>query len=112
MGKLVPVTSGRLDGPAQRFRFEGAPGEVGLIGSMSAHFCATCNRLRLTAAGWLRPCLLSDRQIDIKTPMRAGASDSELEQIFIQAVASKRGEHHLTFGRDEILHSKMVNIGG
>jgi cyclic pyranopterin phosphate synthase len=112
MGNLIPVASQHLDGPARRFRFEGAPGEIGLIGSMSAHFCATCNRLRLTAAGCLRPCLLSDNEIDIKTPMRSGASDSELEQIFIQAVASKRGEHHLTFGRDQVLHTKMVSIGG
>lgn len=112
MGDLVPVAAEDCDGPAQRFRFLGAQGEIGLIGSMSAHFCGTCNRLRLTAAGCLRPCLLSDDQIDIKTPMRQGASDSQLEALFIQAVASKRGEHRLTFGRDQVLQTKMVSIGG
>lgn len=112
MGHLIPITAQDHDGPAQRFRFEGAPGEIGLIGSMSAHFCRTCNRLRLTAAGQLRPCLLSDDQVDIITPLRQGASDKDLEAIFIQAVASKRGEHRLTFGRDQILQTKMVSIGG
>ena len=67
MGNLISISQTANDGPAQRFRFEGAQGEIGLIGSMSAHFCSTCNRIRLTAAGQLRPCLLSEDHVDVIT---------------------------------------------
>ncbi len=112
MGKLVPVDGEKCDGPAQRYRFENAPGEIGLIGSMSAHFCSTCNRMRLTASGHLRPCLLADDQVDVITPIRQGALDKEIEALFVQALAKKRGEHQLSFSHKGAVHTKMVSIGG
>ena len=112
MGDLIPIAPSANDGPAKRFRFDGAPGEIGLIGSMSAHFCNTCNRIRLTAAGQLRPCLLSEDHVDIITPLRNGAGDSEIEGLFSQALASKKSEHQLTFCSDNGLTTKMVSIGG
>lgn len=112
MGNLIPIAPSSNDGPAMRFRFEGAPGEIGLIGSMSAHFCSTCNRIRLTAAGQLRPCLLSEDHVDIITPLRNGAGDGEIESLFSQALASKKREHQLTFAGDNNLPTKMVSIGG
>lgn len=112
MGNLIPIAHSSNDGPAQRFRFEGAPGEIGLIGSMSAHFCSTCNRIRLTAAGQLRPCLLSEDHVDVITPLRDGAADGEIESLFSQALASKKSEHQLTFGGGNSLPTKMVSIGG
>ena len=112
MGNLIPIAHGSNDGPAMRFRFEGAPGEIGLIGSMSAHFCSTCNRIRLTAAGQLRPCLLSEDHVDVITPLRNGAPDSEIESLFSHALASKKREHQLTFSGDNSLSTKMVSIGG
>ena len=112
LGTLVAIERSRLDGPARRYRFEGAPGEIGLIGSMSSHFCATCNRLRLTADGYLRPCLLADEQVDVKTPMRAGASDAVLASLFVRTIQQKHREHQMSFNGDRKLRTKMVSIGG
>ena len=112
MGRLIPVPHEKHDGPAVRYRFEGAPGEIGLIGSMSRHFCGSCNRMRLTAGGYLRPCLLSEDHVDIVTPLRSGATDREIAALFVRALARKRGEHGLGFTRCRVLPTKMVSIGG
>ncbi len=112
MGTLIPVASARGGGPAQRFRFPQAPGEIGLISSMSCHFCRSCNRLRLTATGHLRPCLLADNQVNIMGAMRAGADDEALADIFRQVVAEKKREHHLTFGTGYSVQTGMGSIGG
>lgn len=109
---LLPVAGTRRDGPARRYRFAGALGEIGLIGSMSAHFCDTCNRLRLTADGHLRPCLLSEETVDVMTPMRDGVSDNALAARFLQAIEQKREKHRMDFTRDQVLPTKMVSIGG
>lgn len=112
MGRLTAVASQKTDGPAVRFRFEGAPGEIGLIGSMSDHFCSSCNRMRLTAGGCLRPCLLADDEVNVIAPMRTGASDRQLADLFRQALALKNGRHQLRFNGGRALHTKMVSIGG
>jgi len=112
LGKLLPVANGVNDGPAERYRFEGAKGEIGLIRPLSHHFCYKCNRLRLTASGQLRTCLLSDRQEDIKTPLRKGCSDSELADIFIKAVHLKPFEHKLTVSHSDEVSAQMSAIGG
>ncbi len=112
LGQLVPIARSKTDGPARRYRFEGAPGEIGLIGSMTSHFCGSCNRLRLTADGFLRPCLLADEQVDLKTSMRAGASDMHLSSLFIRTIQKKKGEHRMSFSGSRRLQTKMVSIGG
>lgn len=112
VGELIPIRSKASDGPAQRFRIVGGRGEIGLIGSMSSHFCGTCNRIRLTAAGMLRPCLLSDEQVDIINPLRKGASDEELKKIFVHATKLKKREHRLSLNCTKTLNSQMVSIGG
>jgi cyclic pyranopterin phosphate synthase len=76
-------------GPAKYYRLAGAAGLVGVITPVSNHFCRECNRLRLTADGCLRPCLLSDRQLDIKSALRAGASDAQLQDLIRQAASLK-----------------------
>lgn len=111
-GRLMPVKKDAFDGPAQRFRFEGAAGEIGFISAMSHHFCSTCNRLRLTADGHLRPCLLSDLQEDVREAMRRGCGDRELANIFLKAVRYKKSAHHLAHGASEKIHSRMSSIGG
>ena len=78
LGPLRPIVSNALDGPARRYVLDGGKGEIGFIGAMSHHFCDSCNRLRLTAEGHLRSCLFSDREIDIKTPLRRGEGDDKL----------------------------------
>ena len=70
LGELAAVS--RTDapggwGPASYYRFPGAPGTVGVISPLSHHFCADCNRLRLTADGRLRPCLFDDHELDVRT---------------------------------------------
>jgi cyclic pyranopterin phosphate synthase len=112
LGPLVPLPSKNGDGPARRFRFEGAPGEVGFISSMSEHFCSRCNRIRLTADGHLRPCLLADDQVDVMTALRAGAGDAQIAAIFAKALAMKQGEHRLSFGGSCRLRTQMGSIGG
>ena len=89
-GPLTPVEGhGPMDGPARRFMLSGAQGEIGFINAISGHFCSTCNRLRLTADGKMRPCLFSDKEIDVRTVLRNGGSPSDLDAIFAQAIAQK-----------------------
>ncbi len=111
---IKPVSSSNVNGPATHFRFRGALGKVGLISPISHHFCPTCNRLRLTADGKLRACLFSDAEIDIKTPLRSGASHKELEMVFHQAILNKPEKHSLKAmsGTDIPPHRPMVAIGG
>ena len=87
-------------------------GEVGFIHALSHHFCDRCNRLRLTASGKLRPCLLSDRHEDIKGPLRAGSSDEELAEIFLKAVRHKPSDHNLAVGNPSRVCVQMHAIGG
>jgi cyclic pyranopterin phosphate synthase len=75
--------------PASRYRFRDGKGAVGFVDSVTRPFCSTCNRLRLTADGMLRVCLYDDREVDLKTPLRAGAADAELEGLMVTAVAGK-----------------------
>ncbi len=112
LGDLVPVTRKHMDGPAQSYRIKGAIGEVGFIQAMSQHFCHTCNRLRLTANGQLRPCLLSDKQLDIRGPLRSGCSDDELKAVFLNAVKHKHESHHFAPGSPFRVYDSMSDIGG
>jgi cyclic pyranopterin phosphate synthase len=80
----------RGNGPADVFQIPGALGTVGFISQMSECFCDRCNRLRLSADGWLRPCLLNETgQIDLKTPLRQGEPLSFLRQRVADLVAAK-----------------------
>ncbi|MCP3922264.1 MAG: GTP 3',8-cyclase MoaA [Desulfobacterales bacterium] len=111
VGQLHEVESGSGDGPAERFKFKGAKGEIGFISPISKHFCSNCNRLRLTASGMLRPCLLSDHKINIIKPLRDGLSDDELTKVFLKAASFKQKKHLLDSSPDKIV-SKMHSIGG
>ena len=112
LGRLNRVQEGTFDGPAERFKFEGAPGEIGFISPLTAHFCRVCNRLRLTASGHLRPCLLSNQEEDLKGPMRQGASDDDLEKIFLKATFKKPYTHHLISKNPTPFSASMSSIGG
>ena len=112
LGDLIPVQKSAHDGPARRYKFEGAMGEIGFIHALSHHFCDQCNRLRLTASGQLRPCLLSDHQEDLKGPMRRGCTDQDLAEIFFQAVRHKPTDHNLGIQDPGCVCSQMRAIGG
>jgi len=91
---------------------DGAPGVLGFIDSVTAPFCATCNRIRLTADGKLRTCLFSLREHDLLGPLRAGASDAELELLLRAAVATKELKHHISDGLFVKPQRTMSQIGG
>ena len=109
----VEKLSFRGKGPSRNFRIKGAKGIIGVISPISNHFCKHCNRLRLSADGKIRPCLFSNKRIDIKAPMRLGASDGEIEKVFINAVKIKPARHLLNEGAplDSQMES-MSKIGG
>ncbi len=110
LGILEPDRTVKGNGPAQYYRLHGAQGTVGFISPHTEPFCHFCNRIRLTADGMLRPCLLADNTIDLKTVLRGGASLSELESLFRKAVAGKPEKHHLTGSFSS--QQKMYQIGG
>jgi len=112
LGNLVPVRNSANDGPAQRYQFEGALGEIGFIHALSHHFCDRCNRLRLTARGQLRPCLLSDHHEDVRGPLRSSSSDDQLAEIFFKAVSHKPSDHNLALQNPTRVCGQMHSIGG
>jgi GTP 3',8-cyclase len=99
-------------GTARRWRFADGQGEIGFISPVSEPFCGDCNRIRLTAEGMLRTCLFSLNETDLRAPMRAGASDGELEQIIRDAVWRKELKHHI--GDEGFIQParSMSRIGG
>ncbi|MBI2963337.1 MAG: GTP 3',8-cyclase MoaA [Deltaproteobacteria bacterium] len=94
--------------PATYYRLRDGSGEVGIISPISCGFCSLCNRLRLTADGRLRPCLTSDGEIDLRTPLRAGARDAEIADLFRRAVAAKPERSRYV----EAPARPMIAIGG
>lgn len=99
LGKLEPCSVSAGNGPAKYFRLPDAKGTIGFITPVSEHFCFSCNRLRLTADGKLRPCLLSEDEIDLKQPLRSGASSVELRKLIEKIVAGKPLRHNLAEGQ-------------
>jgi cyclic pyranopterin phosphate synthase len=111
LGALNPMHTGSLDGEAQIFKLEGALGELGFISSVTAAFCSACSRARLTADGRLRLCLLRDREVDLLTPLRAGATLEELRQIILDGIWVKPWGHGLADG-EFATNRVMSEIGG
>ncbi len=97
---------------ARRFRFADGAGEIGFVNPVSEPFCSTCDRIRLTADGQLRTCLFSRREWDLKTPLREGASDDELEQLLRWAVRHKELKHHINEPGFVRASRSMSQIGG
>ncbi|MGD0021030.1 MAG: GTP 3',8-cyclase MoaA [Smithellaceae bacterium] len=110
----IPGKKNRSDGPATIFRIKGGRGEIGFINPISSHFCATCNRLRLTAEGKLRSCLFNEDEIDLKKALRENCSDAELERYIRKAVLLKPKQHDLACTGNHLkkCHRDMSAIGG
>ena len=102
----------RRSGPARYYRFEQAPGVVGFISPITHHFCRSCNRLRLTSEGKLRPCLFSDTEIDLKSAMRGGDSDEEIERLIRLSVEIKPKGHTINHEKSFAHLKPMSRIGG
>jgi len=112
LGPLEPAAQGAGAGPARNFRLAGGKGVIGFISPMSQHFCASCRRLRLTADGKIRPCLLSDTEIDVKSPLRGGCGDDELERLLRAALAIKPERHYIAEAKGGCFERTMSRIGG
>ena len=112
LGPLEPAATRTGGGPAQYFRLPGAKGLIGFISPLTEHqFCAGCNRMRLTAEGQIRPCLLTDHEVDLKETLRSGGSDDDLRARILLALETKPDAHHLWDG-NRPKWRKMIQIGG
>ncbi len=111
LGTLTPIDSGRLDGEARLYRLPGALAALGFISTVTNPFCASCSRVRLTADGKLRLCLLRDDEGNLLTPLRKGASDAELEALIRNLIWRKPWGHGLPDGVIP-LKRVMSQIGG
>ena len=113
-GPLEPMSRGH--DPAERFRYAdgGGPGgvDVGVIASVTQPFCGNCDRVRLGAEGGLRNCLFATEEIDLRAPLRAGASDDDLAGLVVANVAAKAAGHGI--GQVNFIRpsKSMSQIGG
>jgi cyclic pyranopterin phosphate synthase len=98
IGDLRPVAGPGGNGPARYYAFPGAPGTIGIITPMSHNYCDTCNRMRLTADGQLRPCLFGSIQTNLRDPLRKG---EPIEPLIRQTLRIKPERHWLVQGSDE-----------
>lgn len=111
LGELIMENGGKLDGEARLYRLQGAPGTLGFISSVTQPFCASCTRVRLTADGRLRLCLLRENEVNLMEPLRSGATDDELKDIITDAIWWKPWGHKLE--EDIIpLNRVMSELGG
>ncbi len=109
--ELTPVPT-RGSAPAERFLVNGGPAVVGIIASVTAPFCAACDRVRLTADGQLRNCLFARREVDLRGPLRGGASDEELAELIIDEMARKARGHGIDHAGFVQPDRPMSAIGG
>ena len=110
-GPLEVVNGGKLDGEARLFRLKNGVGNIGFISSVTMPFCASCTRARLTSDGILRMCLLREKEVDLLTPLRAGASLEELRTLILKTIWEKPWGHGLEDGVIP-LNRVMSEIGG
>ncbi len=109
---LIPSAGKSHDGPSRNFNIAGTRTRIGVISAVSQHFCESCNRVRLTAKGVLALCLGQEDSVDLRTPLRAGISDSELEELIQQAILNKPERHFFSENVHNIEFRQMVELGG
>jgi cyclic pyranopterin phosphate synthase len=114
IGDVFPlVADGEGAEPATTYGFaDGAPGRIGVIPSVTEPFCDSCNRMRITAEGQFRNCLFALNETDLRGPMRAGASDGELERLLREAMWSKWSGHRIDHADFVQPARSMSMIGG
>ena len=111
LGHLEPFLSSEGNGPAKYFKFAGSTGTIGFISPLSECFCSSCNRLRLTVDGMLRPCLMSDHELDLKPVLRNGGTLNDIKLSLLQAVEAKPERHKLVEGQSQKGRA-MCQLGG
>ena len=113
IGALEMIPQMQTRGPAAYAKLPGAQGRIGFIAALSHHFCSTCNRLRLTADGNLRACLFAEDEVNIRGPLRRGATTETLQQIIQSVVASKPKGHNLNDADAKPVNGRIMQaIGG
>ena len=113
IGPLEMIPQIQTRGPATYARLPDAQGRIGFIAALSHHFCSTCNRLRLTADGKLRACLFAEDEVNIRAPLRQGASMKKLQQIIQSTVATKPKGHTLNDADAKPVNGRIMQaIGG
>ncbi len=112
LGYLLPMKENLSGGPADMYQYSGAEGCIGFIGAIPRCFCDRCNRLRLTAAGTLRPCLDWEEGFDLRAPMRKGVSDEELRGLIRLAIQVKPKAHAMRLGQVAMDREPMCSLGG
>jgi cyclic pyranopterin phosphate synthase len=111
LGPLFPINHGDIVGEARLYRLAGAKGHLGFISPVSDPYCDSCNRMRLTADGRIRLCLLSEKELNFRDTLRNGGSHEELVELFRRAIRAKPVGHQL----EEGIHPEnrtMSQIGG
>lgn len=111
-GTLERVKHKTGNGPAVVYSAKGYPGYIGFIAALSNCFCASCNRIRFTATGFLKTCLYHDTGVDLGSSIRGGANDAELRRRFLEAVANKPSGHTFSFTAKEKNIFFMNSVGG
>jgi len=116
---LEPVNPNYVGEVAQRYRYKDGGGEIGIISSVTQPFCGTCNRTRLTADVSFRWCLLDEGEVDLRGPLRRGATDGDLSGLIEAGLGRKRAGHAAA---PELVQSQraagpsharsMIRIGG
>ena len=112
IGPLVPATDTDPSSPATEYRYLDGVGRIGVIGSVSRPFCATCNRIRLTAEGALRNCLFATDEIDLRPLLRGGASDEAIAARILGNVLAKGPGHEIDRAQFVKPARTMHAIGG
>lgn len=110
-GTLESITSVGGSGPAKYWKVPGALGTVGFIAPLSGYFCDACNRMRLTAAGSLRPCLCQGDELDLREALARGADRTELASLIAEAI-SRKPKGHSEHTIDPVVDKLMSQIGG
>lgn len=112
----IDINSG--NGPAKYYQIKGGQGTIGFITALSQHFCKTCNRMRLTSEGKLRPCLFSNMEVDIKQAIRNAKTDDKIirrkitRSNIVEAISIKPEGHRLNEKFSNRDSFKMSKIGG
>jgi cyclic pyranopterin phosphate synthase len=112
IGDLAPIPGPPGNGPARYFAFPDALGAIGVITPLSHDYCERCNRVRLTADGHLRLCLFGDHAMDLRSPLRAGATTEEIADLLRAAMLIKPERHHLRLGETASAMRAFSEIGG
>mgnify|MGYP002361393102 FL=1 len=111
-GFTLSPAVGRGSAPAEEFEVNGGPGRVGIVGAVTRPFCGDCDRVRLSADGQFRSCLFAVGERDLRTPLRAGASDTELSELMTAEVRDKFAGHQIGESQFQQPTRPMSAIGG